>query len=268
MAVTTGRYMWGWRVRAGVNQTLDFMCDEAGHTGDPFTATLRVGAYTAGQFATEVARAMTAAHSGAGDAFTCVFDFSTRKFTIDNGSRNLTLRFDLNTATNCAGLLGFDDVTTGSASGHTSTDTVGVTNSFFNTAGVKSWAPSDPAVMNTPITAAADGSTATRLQRHPRAVQQETDGGQRETIYFSTDKLFRIQYRMLSQAEQLNFDALMDWLETGAPVDFRPDDTAASNINCRFVLASPGDTPYTFSWLTRTESDAPELVLLQQLERT
>lgn len=271
MSVTTGRYSWGWRVTTS-NQKIDFMCDEAGppeHTGDPFTATLRLGDYTAGQFATEVARAMNAAHAGAGDAFTCVYNFATRKFTIDNGTRLLTLRFDLNTATNAAGLLGFNDATTGSASGHASTDTVGNTTppTYFRDAGVRTWAPTDPAASNSPVTAAEDGTTAALLQRKSRVVQQETDGGLRESIYFSTEKRFRIQHRYLSDAEQAIFESLLEWIQTGAPVDFRPDDTAADPINMRLVL-EPGALENSFSWLARSETDYPELVFIQQLSRT
>ena len=264
MAVTTGRWGWGWRVTTS-NQTLNFDC--ATHAG-PYSATLRLGDYGAGLFATEVARAMNAAHPGAGDAFTCVFDFDTGKFTIDNGSRSLTL---LQTST-ALGLLGFADADTASASGHTSTDTIGTEdgggNDYFYDAGVYSWAPSEPAVTNTPVTAAADGSTALLLQRRARTVQHETDGGLRESIYFSTDKFFRIQYRYLSSSEQTKFERLLDWLEKGAPADFRPDDTAASTINMRLVLANPGDFANTFSWPTRAEADYPELVLIQQLSRT
>jgi len=259
MPTTTGRYSWGWRVTTS-NQALPF--DRGGNKD----GTLRLGDYGAGLFATEVARAMNAADTG--QAYTCAYNFSTRKFTVDNGATAFALEFTRNASTNCAGLLGFDDLDRAStADGHTSTDTVGVTNSFFNTAGVKSWAPVDPAVTNTPVTAAADGTTAALLQRKPRVIQHETDGGLRETIFFSTDKLFRIEYRMLSAAEQVLFDSLMDWLETGAPVDFRPDDTAASTINMRLVLANPGETRNTFSWTTRTEADVGTLEFIQQLAR-
>lgn len=263
MSVVTGRYSWGWRVTTS-NQTLAFDC--ATHAG-PYSATLRLGDYTAGQFATEVARAMNAAHPGAGDAFTCAYDFSTRKFTIDNGSRSLTLHDSGSTALGLLGFNGGDATDTSSASGHTSTDTVGVTNSYFAAAGVKSWAPVDPAVSFSPVTAAADGTTATRLQRKARSIQHETDGGLRETIYYSTDKKFRIRHAMITAAEQLLVDALFDWLETGAPVDFRPDDTAAATINMRLVM-EPSDVAYAFSWLALTNVDLPELTFVQQISRT
>ena len=261
MATVTGLWIFGFRVTS-LNQTLDFEC--ATHAGS-YSATLRLGDYTAGQFATEVARAMNAAHAGAGDAFTCVFDFDTRAFTIDNGVRLLTLKFDLNTATNAAGLLGFDDAATSSASGHTG---VAAGTSYSLTAGVRVWAPVDPAVSNSPVTAAADGTTAALLQRKSRTIQHETDGGLRESIYFSTDKIFRIEYRMLTAAEQTNFELLLDWLETGAPADFRPDDAAGATINMRLVLANPGEVRNQFSWLTRSEADYGSFDLIQQLSRT
>lgn len=259
MAVTTGRWMYGWLVTTS-NQIIPF--DRGGN----LTATMRLGYYTAGQIATEAARAMNAADSG--QSYTCVFDFSTRKFTFDNGATAFALEWSRNASTNAAGLFGFDDAdTASSAAGHTSTDTVGVTNSYFAAAGVKSWAPSDPAVTNSPITAQADGSSALLLGRKARTLQQETDGTLRESIYFGTDKVFSIEYRMLSASEQSNFDALLEWIEKGAPVDFRPDDTAASTINCRFVMV-PAEMRNSFSWPTRSESDYPALTLIQQLSRT
>lgn len=266
MATVTGRWLWGWRVTT-LNQIIDFEC--ATHAGS-YQATLRLGDYTPGQFATEVARAMNAAHPGAGDAFTCVFDFTTRKFTIDNGVRLLTLRFDLNPTINAAGLLGFDVATTGSASGHTSTDTVGNTSAptYFLTAGVKSWAPLDPAVNVSPSSPAADGTTWALLQRHPRTIQHETDGGLRESIHFSTDKKYVVEYKMLTAAEQVNMEALLDWLEQGAPVNFRPDDTAGSTIAMRLVLDGPGDIQNSFSFLALPHADYPTLVFVEQLNRT
>lgn len=257
MATTTGLWIHGFRVTAS-NQALPF--DRGGNKD----ATLRLGDYTAGQFATEVARAMNAADTG--QTYTCVFDFDTRAFTLDNGATAFALEFTRNAATNAAGLLGFDDLdTASSAAGHTG---VAAGTSFSLTAGVRVWAPTDPAVTTSPVTAAADGTTAALLQRKSRTIQHETDGGLRESIFFSTDKFYRIRYAMLSAAEQTNFELLMDWLETGAPTDFRPDDTAASTINMRLVLANPGEVQNSFSWMTRTETDYGELVLIQQLSRT
>ena len=258
MAVTLPRLTGGWRVTSA-NQTLAFDC--ATHAG-PYSATLRLGDYIAADFATEVARAMNAAHPGAGDAFTCVYSFSTRKFTIDNGARLLTL-LDTSTA---LGLLGFDDATTGSASGHTSTDTAGVTNSYFAAAGVFSWAPADPAVSSSPVTAAADGTTATLLQRRAQTIQHETDGGLRESIHVKTDKLFRIRFAYLSAAEQILFETVIAWLETGAPINLQPDATSTNAL--RLVLDKPGETANTFSWPTLANADVPELVFVQQLSRT
>lgn len=261
MAVTTGLWIFGFRVTTS-NQALPF--DRAGNRD----ATLRLGDYTAGQFATEIARAMLAADSGVASPYTCTFSFATRKFTISTVSGAVSFFFEFErSAVDCGGLLGFDPSTfTAPATSRESTVAAGV--SFSLTAGVRVWAPTDPSTTNSPITAAADGTTAAKLQRKARAIQNETDGLLRETIHFSTDKIFRIEYRYLSAAEQTNFDLLMDWLETGAPVDFRPDDTAGATINVRLVLVTPGETRNSFSWLARPEVDYPELVLVQQLSRT
>jgi hypothetical protein len=255
VSVTTGRWTWGALVTTS-NQIIPF---DRGGTNK--TGTMRLGYYTVGQLADEAARAMNAGDTG--QTYTCVFDFSTRKFTFDNGATAITLEWSRNTTTNAAGLFGFDDADTSTtAAGITSTSAVGAGFSTLST-----WAPSDPSVMNTPITAQTDGSSALLLGRKARTIQQETDGGLRESIYFSTDKVFTIEYRMLSASEQTNFDALLVWLEKGAPVDFRPDDTAASTVNCRFVMA-PAEMRNSFSWTSRTEADYPALQLIQQLSRT
>ena len=257
MPTTTGLWIHGFRVTSA-NAALPF--DRGGNKD----ATLRLGDYTAGQFATEVARAMNAADTG--QTYTCVFDFDTRAFTLDNGATAFALEFS-RSAVDCGGLLGFDPTldTASISTGHTG---VAAGTSFSLTAGVRVWAPVDPAVSNSPVTAAADGTTAALLQRKARTVQHETDGGLRESIYFSTDKMFRIEYRMLSATEQANFELLMNWLETGAPADFRPDDTAGATINMRLVLANPGEVRNSFSWLTRAEADYPPLEFVQQLSRT
>lgn len=266
----TPRITHGWSVTTS-NQLIDFDC--ATHAG-PYQATLRLGEYLPADFATEVARAMNAAHPGSGDAFTCAWSFSTLKFTIDNGSRSLTLLFNTGAgaASDAAGLLGFDGTAdTASASGHTSTDTVGAEGSFFAAAGIYSWVPEDPVFTNSPVTAASDGTAATRLQRRARAVQHDTDGGLRETVFFGEDKLFRVQFRYVTNAgsaptEQTHMERLLDWIQQGGPINYQPDSTSTNAL--RLVLANPGDLPNSFSWLTRDEIDYPELVFVQQLSRT
>src|SRR5688500_11641445 len=111
------RFTYGWLVQTDVNDDLPFNPDVERN------AVLRPGGYIAKDFADEVARALNAAHTG--QAYTCIYSFTTRKFTVDNGASSFDLEFDRNAATNCAGLLGFADASTGGASGHTSTDTVG-----------------------------------------------------------------------------------------------------------------------------------------------
>lgn len=258
MPTTLGRWTWGWRVTSS-NQALPF--DRATVNKD---ATLRLGDYTAGQFATEVARAMNAADTG--QTYTCTFDFTNGadrgKFTTANGAA-FAFEFTRNATTNAAGLLGYDDVDTAAATSQLSAVAAGA--SFSLTAGVRTWAPVDPAVSNSPVTAAADGTTAALLQRKPRVVQQETDGGLRETIYFSTDKIFRIRYEMLSAAEQTNFELLLDWITQGAPTTFQPD---ATSVNALRLVLDPGEISNVFSWTTRTEATYPELVFTQQLSRT
>ena len=253
MAVTTGRWLWGWRVTTS-NNKLDFV--DAGTT---YAATLRLGDYTAAQFAAEVQRAMRAITGNSNQ--TCAFSFSTRKFTLTGTSVfQLLFATGANAASDCNGLLGFAAADETGATSYTSDDAVGAGSSTAST-----WAPVDPAVTNSPVTAAADGSAAALLQRHARVVQHETDGGLRETVWLSTDKLFRITYSMLSAAEQTNFELLLDWLETGAPANFQPSDASTNAI--RLVLV-PGDIQNQFSWPTRAEATYPELVLVEQLART
>lgn len=253
MSVVTGRYRYGALVTTS-NQIIPF--DRGGN----FTATMRLGPYTMGQLATEAARAMNAADTG--QSYTCSFSHSTGLFTFDNGGTSHILEWSRNTTTNAAGLFGFDDADASESGGTiVSTSAVGAGFSTLST-----WAPTDPAVTNTPITAQTDGTAALLLGRRARSVQNETDGGLRETIYFSTDKLFRIEYRYLSASEQTKLDALLAWLEKGYPVDFRPDDTAAATINCRFVMA-PAEMRNSFSWLSRSEADWPAIDFVEQLSR-
>lgn len=262
MAITLPRIIYGFHVDQ-TNSLIDFDC--ATHAG-PYQAVLRYGTYTVDEFEVEVARAMNAAHPGAGDAFTCVWSFTTRKFVIDNGVRLLTLLFNLNTATNAAGLLGFDDVTTGSASGHTSTDTVGVTNSFFASAGVRGWAPADPVHMTTPVAAAADGSAAALLQRVPFTSQFRADGGQRESIYHSTDKLLRLTFRWLAGDERTYMEHFLDWAVRGRRFNYQPDATSENAL--RLMLRDTGEVAGVHEWLARPEISYPELTFVEALSRT
>ena len=262
MSVTTPRLTGGWHVDS-TNYLIDFEC--ATHAGS-YQASLRYGTYVAAEFATEVARAMNTAHAGAGDTFTCVYTFSTRKFTIDNGVRLLTLRFDLNTGTNAAGLLGFDDATTGSASGHDSTDTVGVTNSFFAAAGVFGWAPTDPVHSTGPVVAAADGTTATLMRRVALGVQNRFDGGQREHIHMSTDKILELTFRWIAGTERTRFEEFLAWAEKGRRFNYQPDATATEAL--RLMLRDPGDSGANHEWLTRSEISYATMTFVEALTRT
>ena len=252
----TPRWTGGWEVTTS-NRDLPF------DRGGDLDAVLRLGSYLPAEFATEVARAMNAAD--AGQAYTCVYSFTTRKFIVDNGATAFNLEFSRNPTTNCAGLLGFDDVDrTSTADGHESTDTVGTLGSFFAAAGVFSWAPVDPVTMTTPVTAAADGTTATLLQRGAVVEQNVSDGGVRESVYLRTDKFIKLRMEGITTgAEQTAFELLLDWIERGRRVNYQPD---ASSVNAlRLVLVNPGDLGTVYTWLTRADISSPELVFVQQL---
>ena len=267
MATVLGRWLFGWRVVPS-NQYIDFTTQTDPGSTDTHAAVLRLGDYTAAQFAAEVQRAMRA-ETGTTD-IDVSFSFSTRQFTIAIDSpANMSLLW--NTGTNAAngahGLLGFDE------SGDDTTDNTDDGDSYTSDSAVAgthsdvfTWAPTEPAVSFSPVTAAADGSAASKLQRRIRAVQQETDGGLRETVHFSTDKIFRIHYRYLSTSEQTNMESLLDWLVTGAPVNFQPDTSSTNAL--RLVLVNTMEIANAFSWPTRSEVDFPELVFAEQLERT
>lgn len=254
---------WGFRVTTA-NQMIPF--DRGGN----LDATMRLGDYTAGQLATEAARAMNAADPG--QAYTCAYDFGDRKFTFDNGATAFAIEWDRLTTTNAAGLFGFDDAPSAStADGHTSTDTVGTESSYFAGAGVYGWAPEDPVFATSPATAAADGTTATRLGRRIRAAQQDTEGGLRETIFYSEDKIYKIHFRYVTNTgsaptEQTHLERWLDWIRTGAPFNFQPDVTSENAM--RLVLANPGEIAGAFSFHTLDHVDMPELTFIQQLSRT
>ena len=260
MATVNGRFVYGWAVTTS-NRDLPF--DRGGNKD----AVLAVGDYLAEEFATEVARAMNAADSG--QDYTCDWDPATLKFTIDNGATAFALEFSRNASTNAAGLLGFaDSDTSSSADGHTSTDTVGneSSNTYFLTAGVRLWDPSEPIAVLSPVVAAAEGSTASKMERSIKAVQNRADGGFRETIYFSTDKRLRMQLKWLSSAEATKAEALIDWIERGRRINYYPDRTDTANA-LRLVLENPGEIIPTFSALTRPELDYAELVFVESLSR-
>ena len=263
MATVLPRLTYGWRVTTS-NNKLDFKANNV-----TYAATLRLGDYGAGLFAAEVQRAMRAV-SAVGNE-TCAYSFTTRKFTL-TGTAVFQLLFatGANAASDCNGLLGFTAADETGAATYSSDDTAGTASGTFEATGVYSWAPTDPAVSSSPVTAAADGTTATRLGRRIKAAQAATDGGLLETVYFSEDKLFRIRFAMLgatgSPTEQTHMERLLDWIRTGAPIDLQPDATSTNNL--RLVLSEPGQMMNSFSWTTREEVDYVDLDFVQQLART
>lgn len=262
MAVTLPRLTWGWRVVTDSNDDLPF--DRGGNKD----AVLRAGVYTAAEFATEVARAMNAADTG--QNYTCDYSFSTRQFTIDNGATAFALEFSRNASTNCAGLLGFNDAdTASSAAGHTG-EVLSMSTTYFDVAGVYSWAPTDPVHMTTPVSAAADGSAASLLQRDVRAIQNTYDGGKVETIHYATIKEIELHFRWLlnsgSPTEIANMEAFLDWAEKGRRFNYQPDATSTNAL--RLVMKNPGPIQGTHEWLTRGEISYPPLRFIEQLSRT
>lgn len=256
MSVTLPRLTGGWHVDS-TNYQLPF--DRGGNKD----ASLRYGTYVAAEFATEVARAMNAADTG--QTYGCTYSFTTRKFTVTNGAAFI-LEFTRNASTNCAGLLGFDDADTASAASHASTDTVGVTNSFFAAAGVFGWAPTDPVHATGPVVAAADGTTATLMRRIAFGIQNRFDGGQREHIHLSTDKILELTFRWISGTERTRFEEFIAWAEKGRRFNYQPDATSTNAL--RLMLRDPGDSGAVHEWLTRSEISYASMTFVEALSRT
>lgn len=263
MSLTYPRLMWGWAVTTSTNK-LDFV-----DNGTTYAATLRLGNYEPAEFAAEVQRAMRDANTN-NDNNTCTFSYSTQKFTL-TGTSTFSLLFDsgANRASSCGNLLGFtigDGVGTGDdetgATTYTSEAVVGTSPST-----AKLWDPADPVANTTPVSAAADGTTATLLQRDAKVIQNRADGGKRETIYFSTDKMLRLHFRWItSGTEQTNMEAFLDWILQGRRFSYQPDKTSTNAL--RLLLVEPYNMANVFSWQTRDEIDWPEMTFVEALSRT
>jgi len=256
MAFTLPRFTWGWAATASTNR-LDFKDNNI-----TFAATLTNGEYLPAEFASEVQRAMRLANTD-NQANTCTYSFTTRKFTLTGTSIfQLLLGTGANAASDCNGLLGFAASDETGATTYTSDDAVGSGSSTAFT-----WAPVDPIAITTPVSAAADGTTATLLGRVPVVSVNRADGGRREYIYYSTDKMYSFQIRYVSTgAEQTSAESLMDWLERGRRFNLQPDATSTNAL--RLVVADPSAMQRSgFTWFTRAEIDYPEIVCVQSLAR-
>jgi len=260
MSVTTPRLTWGFHVDS---TNCDIPFDSTASAGNR-TGTMRYGTYTAEELATEAARAMNAGL--AGRAFTCVYSVTDRKFTFDDGTTAFTLEWSRLTSSNAAGLFGFDEVdTASSAAGHTSTDTAGVAAGFFKTAGVYAWAPTDPIHANSPHAASGAGTAGTLLQRMPFTQQFRSDGGLRESIYFSTDKLVRLQWRWLTGDERTYMEAFLDWAVRGRRFMYQPS-TSSTNYLV-LMLRDPGEIAGVHEELTLANISYPELTFVEAVDR-
>lgn len=263
MSVTLPGILYGAAVTSS-NLNLPF--DRGGNKD----AVLRLGDYLPGkalgtdELCAEVARAMNAADTG--QSYTCLYDHTTRKFTIDNGATAIILEFSRNASTNCAGLLGFDDAdTASSAAGHTSTSAAGA---GFST--LTYWEPTDPVHMTTPVLATTDGTAASRMQRNVKAIQHQYDGGKVETIYQSSPKEIELHFRWLkntgSPTEIANMESFLDWIERGRRFNYYPDKTSANSV--RLVLKNPGQILPVHEWMALPETSYPPLRFIEQLSRT
>lgn len=258
MALRYPRITWGWEVTTS-NRDLPF--DRAGVDKD---AVLQLGTYLPGkpagtdEFCAEVARAMNAAD--AGQTYACTYSHLTKLFTITNGVA-FALEFTRNPTTNAAGLLGFDDVNYAAVASRDSASAVG---SGFSTC--FAWDPADPMPEESPVTANADGIAASYLQRDPRLIQNVSDGGERDTVWMSTEKLIRLRMRWLNAADRLLLENFFDWIERGRRFNYQPD--KASGNALRLLLRDPGELAAVHSALARDEVDTPELVFVEALSRT
>lgn len=262
MATVLPAFLYGLEVTTS-NRDLPF--DRGGNRD----AVLRLGRYLPGntggldEFCKEVARAMNAADTG--QNYTCVFDHSTRKFTIDNGATAIALEFSRNASTNCAGLLGFDDAdTASSAAGHTSTSAAGA---GFST--LTYWTPTDPIHMTTPVSANADGTAASNLQRDVQSIEHVYDGGMSETIYKSTLKEIELHFRWViatgSPTEIANMESFLNWAQKGYRFNYYPDKTSGNTL--RLKMRTAGKIANVHEWVARPEISWPPLRFLEQLTR-
>ena len=254
MALTYSRFMYGWEVTTSTNG-LKFV-----DNGTTYTASIALGVYTPAEYAAAVQTAMRTANTDNNNN-TCTFSFSTRKFTLGGTSTFQLLWTDA--ATTCPGFLGFDESAddTGATS-YTSDGEVGATHSDMT-----AWVMTLPNVPgHSPVTAAADGSTATRLGREVVATQNITDGGKDETIYIDTRRTVEIGFDALDTSEQTNMEALLDWIEQGYRFNWQPDKDSTNAL--RLVWRNPGGTRPGFTWNTASEVSYGTLTFLQSLSRT
>ena len=259
MSVTTPRITFGAEVTSAC-------CDIPFDRGGNLTATMRYGTYTLDELATEAARALNAADTG--QSYTCAYDRSTRKFTFDNGATAFAIEWSRLTSSNAAGLFGFDEADSAStADGHTSTDTVGNESAptYFLDAGVFSWAPTDPVHTTTPVSASGAGTAGTLLQRMPFVTQFRSDGGLRESVYMSTDKLLRLTFRWISGDERTRMERFLDWIERGRRFMYQPD--SSSNNYLVLMLRDPGEIAGVHEWISRAEISWPEMTFVEAVDR-
>lgn len=252
MAVTKPRFLYGFDVGAS---TYAIPFERAGNN---FDAEIPYGDYCPAELAEAAEDAMNEADPG--QTYTCVFSFSTRIFTFDNGATSFKLEWSRLTSTNAAGLFGFAESDTADDANAKTGSAVGAGDSTAFT-----WAPTEPVAETTPVTAAADGTAATLLQHAFYNHQNRADGGRIVTVHDSIDMVLRLRFRWLSGDERANFLAFLRWAGKGKRFNYQPD--ATSDNALRLVMRNPGEVATVFAWLTRTEMDAPELTFVEQLSR-
>lgn len=256
MALTYSQFVYGFEVTEGTNDKLDWV-----DTGSTFATTLDAGIYTAAELAAHIQTQMQADGTG---TETCTFSFSTLKFTF-GGTATFSLLWNsgANTGQTPGAILGFDE--TADDTGATSYSSNSAVGTSPSTAGL--WTMAEPNMEgNTPVTAAADGSSASLLQREIRASQNITDGGKLETIYFHTIKRVQIGFQALTSAEQTKMESFLDWIEQGKRFNWQPDKDSTNAL--RLVLQNPTAINNEFTWLTRSEASYGVLSFYQQLSRT
>lgn len=261
MALTYSRFMYGFEIfssGASQNNKLDFV-----DNGTTYAATINAGVYTPAELAAEVQSQMRTANTGNNNN-TCTFSFSTQKFTI-GGTATFSLLWNsgANAGSDISGMLGFDESADDTAAtSYTSDSAVGGTHSEAS-----SWTMAEPNhPSNSPVTAEADGTTATRLSRDVRAFQNRSDGGKIETVYVDTLKLVQIGFNQLSTSEVANFEGLIAWAEQGKRFTWQPDSTSTNAL--RLVMNDPRQINSQFTWPTRDEVDFGTLSFIEQLSRT
>lgn len=192
------------------NRNLDFKITALGST---LTAVLRLGTYSLPQLCEEITRAM--GEQDATNSYTVTPSYTSataNRVTIATSGAYLDLLFltGPNASTSCRTLIGFN-----------ATDRTGSTSYLGNS------------TTGTYLFPAQIGYTyqPTDTQKKVQGVVNVSASGVKETVVFSTQEFFQIEFKYEPQATAfVDWEAFFSWAITGAELLFTPDITAYSTV--------------------------------------